>query len=50
MSKEKKNKPFSEDYERIYNAIIDDMAEELESLNDDEQNRDKDKDNSARTK
>ena len=43
MSKEKKNKPFSEDYERIYNAIIDDMAEELESLNDDEQNRDKDK-------
>jgi hypothetical protein len=24
----KKNQPFSEDYQKIYNAIIDDMAEE----------------------
>mgnify|MGYP000889227514 FL=1 len=32
----KKTKPFSEDYEKIYNAIIDDMTEELESLEDDD--------------
>jgi polyphosphate kinase 2 (PPK2 family) len=32
----KKNQPFSEDYQKIYNAIIDDMAEELESLDDDD--------------
>jgi polyphosphate kinase 2 (PPK2 family) len=43
MSKEKKNKPFSEDYEKIYNAIIDDMTEELESLDDDDLDHGKDK-------
>ena len=43
MSKDRQVNSFSGDYEKIYNAIIDDMTEELESLDDDNLAHTKDK-------